>query len=202
VIASGADAGQICDVTFPTATTNPPTITVRGVATCGGAVGSSVTFTWGGPFYNGNAPCDGMVTRVKLIPCDLKMPPALRQVDTIDPWLNNEFPLDSNGMPEATPRDLSQPAPATTTAYSETQDGTWGSTRPGYWAGGIKGMGGTPITPSITGVDTAFTNIWNNGQTAGSTPPPYALDPIRDHKDPKEDDPPVRDRRQAPSHRR
>ncbi len=115
------------------------------------------------------------------------MPPALTQVDTLHPWLDNEFPLDATGMPHPAPRALNLPAPATTTAYTELQDGTWGvSTYPPYWAGGIKAMGGTPVAYSIRDVDTAFTNIWNNGQTAGTPAPPYALDAIRNHKNPKE----------------
>ena len=189
VVASGASVGQICAVTFPATTqrTNPPTITLRGVASCGAAPGSTVQFTWGGPYYNGSTPCGGMITRVNLIPCDLKTPPAVSQVETTSPWLDNEFPLDSTGMPDPAPRNRSQPAPATTTAYSEAQDGTWAGTAPGVWAGGIKAIGGTPVEPSISGVRAAFVNLWDNGQAAGTpAPPPYFLDPIKDHKNPKE----------------
>jgi hypothetical protein len=48
VVATGASAGQVCDVTFPTTAqrTNPPTITVRGVPSCGGTPTSTVAFTW------------------------------------------------------------------------------------------------------------------------------------------------------------
>lgn len=191
VIASGASAGQICNMTFPTAAerTNPPTLTVRGVTNCGAAPTSTVRFTWGGASYDGNNSigCNGFQSRVSLIPCDLAMPPALTQVETIHPWLDNEFPLDANGMPHPAPRDLSLPAPATTTGYTERQDGTWAvNTFPPYWAGGIKAMGPTPVANSIRDVDTAFTNLWNSGQAAGSPTPPYPLDPIRNHKNPKE----------------
>jgi len=77
-------------------------------------------------------------------------------------------------MPEATPRNLSQPAPPRPRLL-RSQDGTWAGTQPGYWAGGIKAMGGTPVTPSIQGVDAVFTTLWNTGQAAGSPAPPYEI---------------------------
>ncbi len=190
---AGASFGQICNMTFPTPAerTNPPSFTLRGVTACGAAPTTSVRFDWGGPFYDGNNSigCNGFEAKVQLVPCDLR-PPAPTQVATIHPWLDNEFPLDSTGMPHPAPRNLYLPAPATTAGYTEAQDGTWATaTFPPYQAGGIKAMGSTPVANSIANIDTLFTGLWTTGQTGATTmagPPPYQLDAISNHANPKE----------------
>ncbi len=66
VIASGASAGQVCDVTFPTAAqrTNPPTITVRGVASLRrGADARRCRSRGGGPSTTGTTTAAAMASR-------------------------------------------------------------------------------------------------------------------------------------------
>jgi hypothetical protein len=192
--------GQTCGMTFPTAAerTNPPTFKLQLVAAnCGADVtGAVATFRWGGAYYvpEGNGSyCGGLApTRVPLIPCDLRAP-APAQFTTIAPWLNNEFPLDATGMPEAAPKNLLTGAAAT--GYTEAQDGSWNTlSHPPFMAGGMKGFGSTPIAASLDDIKTLFgtsgtTGLWGAGQTGATGmagPPPYRLDPIKNHKNPKE----------------
>jgi hypothetical protein len=191
--------GQVCGMTFPTAAerTNPPTFTLQEVSTCGGAdvAGSVATFRWGGAYYDEfgtSSSCNGMKQRISLVPCDLHSP-APTQFTTASPWLANEFPLDATGMPDPAPVD-----PTTGNvvgAYTEAQDGSWGATTyPPNAAGGIKDYGSTPIAGSLANIRTLFgttntTGLWGAGQagaTAMAGPPPYKLDPIKNHVSPKE----------------
>jgi hypothetical protein len=91
-------------------------------------------------------------------------------------------------MPDPAPIDLT--TNTATTGYTEAQDGTWSTlTYPPFMAGGVKGFGSTPIAYSIQDIDTLFTALWNTGQTGATTmagPPPYQLDAIQNHKNPKE----------------
>ena len=170
-------AGQVCDMTFPSPAemTNPPTLTLQEVsAGCGADVGTPATFTWGGGYYvGGDSYCNGFQSRVDLVPCDLRHPEAPTQLSTIGPWLENEAGLDTDG---------------TILGYTETMDGRW-STASSPSGGGVRSSGSTPIAASLDDIRGIFVDLWNNGQT-GTTdmagPPPYELDPIKDHLNPKE----------------
>jgi hypothetical protein len=112
---------------------------------------------------------------VDLVPCDLQSPPAPTQFATIGPWLDNEAPLDTDGS---------------IIGYTEAMDGSWDTaTYPAGTDGGIKSWGSTPIAASLQDIQGLFSNLWYTGQ-AGTTnmagPPPYQLDAIRTHVDPKE----------------
>ena len=170
-------AGQVCDMTFPSPAemTNPPTLTLQEVsAGCGTDVGTPATFTWGGGYYvGGDSYCNGFQSRVDLVPCDLRHPEAPTQLSTIGPWLENEAGLDTDG---------------TILGYTERMDGRW-STASSPSGGGVRSSGSTPIAASLDDIRGIFVDLWDNGQT-GTTdmagPPPYELDPIKDHLDPKE----------------
>jgi hypothetical protein len=195
-------SGETCGMTFPTAAdrTDPPSFTLQLVnGTTGNcttsANGENAVFRWGGAYYvdeGSGSYCNGMISRVSLVPCDLQSPPAATQLSTISPWLDNEFPLDTTGMPVAAPVDNINGG--TTTGYTEAQDGSWATTSyPVFGAGGMKAYGSTPIAASLADIKTLFgtatTGLWGAGQTGATAmagPPPYQLDAIKNHKDPKE----------------
>ena len=202
--------GTICGLTFatPADKTNPPSVKVQLVAnSCGadivtnpdGTPGLS-RFTFAGvKFAGNNRNCRGFQPTVALIPCDLQSPPAPLQITTIDPFIETELRFN----PDGSPRD-----------YSEVQDGGWKAsyTRPGLFTDSAKAAGNTPIANTLIDIlglaesgggncfdpvdgttancqQRGFDKLWNVGQAgSGSSTgaPPYQLDAIKNHVDPKE----------------
>ncbi len=160
--------GTLCGMSSTVTTTNPPSVNLQQVTTCGGStVGSPVNFVFSGGSFSGNTiACNGFSSKVPLVPCDQ----SSGQLTLITPFLQRELPFNADG----TLRD-----------YREVSDGTFaldtsgGAPVPGP-SGGIKADGLTPIANSLRDIKTYFTNLWNNGQTT-----PF-LDAIKVHVDPKE----------------
>jgi hypothetical protein len=195
--------GTICDILFPTAAdkTNPPSVKLQLVANgCGADQAGSATFTFAGAsFAANNRSCRGFQPTVNLIPCDLQSPPAPLQITTIGPFLQSEMRFNADGSPQD---------------YSETMDGGWGGnyTRPPIFTDSAKATGNTPIANTLIDIlglaessgsncfdpvdgttqrcaQRGFDKLWNVGQsgsTSSSGTPPYQLDAIKDHVDPKE----------------
>ena len=170
--------GTICDMVYPTPPlpTPLPRLNLQQVAACGGPdVGTPVSFGWSGSQFAGNSvSCNGFSAKVSLIPCDLQSPPAPTQITTINPYIDYEFVFNPDGTPQN---------------YVESQNGAWSATTVPVNTIPAKADGSTPIAASLANIKTLFSNLWNVGQPGATTmagPPPYQLDPIRLHANPKE----------------
>ena len=201
--------GTICGLQFatPADRTNPPSVTLQLVNPgCGGDIAASrATFTFGGADFSGNGvSCRGMQGKVSLIPCDLQSPPAPLQITTIAPYIDNSFAFN----PDGSGKDYAE-AQDGGWAVSVVPPATTGGARADGWTPiansliDIKGapdgtnaclFGGAdnPYAPAPTTgpcVERNFQKWWNQGQ-AGATsmagPPPYQLDAIKNHVNPKE----------------
>lgn len=159
--------GTLCNVSAPGVPTNPPTLFLQQVASCGGAaVGSAVVFTFAGGDFGGNTvSCDGFDTKVPLVSCDQ----TSGQLALITPFLQRELDFNTDG---------------TLKDYVELQNGAFGvdgAARPVPGINsGIKADGSTPIAASLDDIRGIFDNLWNNGQTT-----PF-VDAIKNHVNPKE----------------
>jgi hypothetical protein len=172
--------GNACDIvaTPPGGTTNPPTVTLQLTNNCANGAASAdpvkkATFSWGGGMVGtGAGTCQGFSSKVPLIPCDQTTPP---QYDGIAPFLQNQIPLDDGTL---NPLDAGK-----IKGYVEQTDGT-GTVQNNPSPGGVIGSGNTPLAQTANDVRTLFgdknTGLWHKGQAAP------ALDPIKNHLDPKE----------------
>ncbi len=156
--------GTLCGQRLPTTPTNPPSVKLQQVSSCGGAlVGTPVTFTYGGGIFTGNSiSCNGYNTRVNLAACD----DTGNQVATISPLLALETPLSADGL--------------TLPNYTETLDGAFAATNNNA-ASGILADGATPIANSLDDLFTVFGTLWSAGQNPG----PPILGPISAQTSPK-----------------
>jgi hypothetical protein len=167
--------GAACDI-VPGAPTNPPTVTLQRTTNCTNGAASAdsankATFSWGGGrIGSGAGSCQGMQSKVPLIPCNQLTPP---QYDGIKPYLENQLPLDDGS---AVPADAGK-----VKSYSETTDGT-GTVLTTPTVFGSIASGATPLAQSANDTKTLFTTLWNTGQVA----PAPVLDPIKNHLNPKE----------------
>lgn len=168
--------GTVCDMVYPTPPLPTlPVVYLQEVASCGGAdVNGPVAFGWGGTRFSGNSiSCNGFSAKVPLIPCDLQSPPAPTQITTINPYIDYEFQFNAG----------------VALNYTESADGAWTATSVPLNTVPAKADGATPIAASLSNIRTLFGNLWNSGQGGATTmagPPPYQLDPIKNHKNPKE----------------
>jgi hypothetical protein len=203
--------GTVCGVTFPTPAqmTNPPRVTLQLVSSPCGAdtAGSAATFDFAGSDFGGNnRACRGGMSRVPLIPCDLAMPPAATQITNISPYIDPQLPFDG---PTAIPRGYTEAQDGSWTTQSVTVQPSAkadGNTPLGTTLIDIKGLAdgsaqclidqatslpcSDPTTQTcVIGacVTRNFAKLWDVGQVASPGPPQaYALDPIKNHLNPKE----------------
>jgi hypothetical protein len=176
--------GRVCGFGTTQALTNPPTVFLQQVASCGGAnSGTAVKFTFAGSSFGSNSiSCNGFQSDVPLVRCDT----TGAQFSLVTPLLENELPYDTTAN--------------TLKNYTETSDGVYavplgsGATltpRPGV-TGGIKADGSTPIANSLRDIrdgnstfvgfgTSTTTGLWGAGQTT-----PTAITAIKTHSNPKE----------------
>jgi hypothetical protein len=165
-------SGNACNIIPGTPTAPDPTVTLQRLAACGGAVVSTVTFTWSGPqSANGPGACQtGFNNLVPFFNCraDVTLPGI--QTTTIAPFLRNIVPEDGAGG---------------FTGYTEAQNGT-GTILTNPAAGGLIAGGNTPMAQSFDGFRTYFGGpggLWSAGQ---ALPFPQNLTAISTHPSPKE----------------
>lgn len=158
--------GTLCGVSSTVTPTNPPTVSLQRVSSCGGgAVGAPVVFTYSGGQFSGNSiSCQGFNTKVNLVACNF----TGSQSATINPLLDLEIPLTATGL--------------NLQGYAERQDGSWNTQTLPPTGPGIVADGATPIAGSIDDVRTLFNTLW----TAGQNPGPPILTAISSHTAPKE----------------
>lgn len=174
---NGQTLNVVSDGTFcgfgATTPVNPPGVSLQQVSACGaGSVGSAVFFEFaGGQFGGNNISCNGFSTQVPLSACDS----ATSQITAINPFLEREIPLDSNG-------NLRFSAGV---GYAESTNGAYSATTsppagPAAGGGGLVADGATPIAASLTNIKTLFDGLWTTGQAVP------AVTPISTHTNPKE----------------
>ena len=164
--------GASCDI-VPGPPTNPPSVTLQSTTNCASGAASAdpanrATFSWGGGrVASGSGTCQGLDSKVPLIPCNQTTP---LQFTGIAPFLENQVPLNAVGS---------------IPGYAERTDGTGTvATQPN--PGGAIASGGTPLAQTTNDVRALFggngtsTGLWHGGQAAP------ALDPIKLHVNPKE----------------
>ncbi len=164
--------GTLCGQRGAAAPTNPPSVSLQQVASCGGAtVGGPVKFRWAGGTYGGNTnDCGGYQVNSGLVRCDVA---AGTQVGAVTPMIDLQMPLSTDGLTPKAP-------------YAEAQDGTWAMTvAPPQ--GGMAANGSTPLAAAMAQIQTLFVNLWNNGQAVGPLAPNGpVLPPLKNHTNPKE----------------
>jgi hypothetical protein len=196
--------------------TSPPSVYLQAADSACSPLTDRATFAYGGGDFGGNnRSCYGFRSKSDLIPCDLRTPPAPTQASMIDPYLDTEIPFDATGAAadwdgDGTPdyqerMDGTWAVSSINIAPSAKADG---STPIANSLIDIKGVadgsntcitnpppsGGAYDLNSVNGnigacAQRGFSQLWNNGQTGTTNmagPPPWQLDPIKNHKNPKE----------------
>jgi hypothetical protein len=235
--------GAVCGMTFASAKTNPPRLTVqRADASCNPTGASAVfEFAGGSTSYNDDN-CFGFRMKSALVPCDLQSPPAGTQFELTNAYLDRGLPFNAADGTDryGNPYYVGEPRDYTTNDasgawggtnygkpdgkpdYLEKMDGSWAvdfialapTTKPGSYtpvANSLIDIKGLPdgsnrclsnpdppagthdsLVPNPTSgqcVERGFSKLWNYGQdgsTAMDGDWPWKLDPIKNHKDPKE----------------
>jgi len=165
-------SGVACNIIPGPPTAPNPTVTLQRISGCATpTVVSTTTFTWSGGDNKGAGSCQtNFEKRVPFFNCraDVSLPGI--QSTTIQPFLQNEVPLDGAGG---------------LLGYSESTDGT-GDILTMPSPGGVFASGGTPMAGSFDGFRTFFGGVgglWSSGQ---ALPFPQNLTAISTHPSPKE----------------
>jgi hypothetical protein len=165
--------GSLCSVSTTRSPTNPPTITLQQVSSCGGgSVGAPVTLQFAGGRFDGNSvSCNGYDGKVPLGRCEN----TSGQLAAISPFLQRELGLNDGSTGEI----------GSFLGYQEnTTTGTYAVTAVPTEVG-IRANGSTPVGESLTDIRTIFgtsnaTGLWGAGQTNP------ARGPIRSQTYPRE----------------
>jgi hypothetical protein len=196
--------------------TSPPSVYLQAADASCNPLTDRATFAYGGGDFGGNnRSCQGFRSKSSLVPCDLRTPPAPNQASMIDPYIDTEIPFDATGAAadwngDGTPdyverQDGTWAVSSINIAPSAKADGSTPIANSLIDIKGLPDGSNTCITNplpapggfdlnSVNGnvgacVQRNFSLLWNNGQTGTTNmagPPPWQLDPIKNHRNPKE----------------